>query len=186
MAAGQRVLARKGEGLTVSDVVAEADVSNGTFYNYFPDRDALIEALVEEAALSLAAAAAREPIEDPAGRFAVATARMILHAREDPIWARVMLRLVGRPGAGLGLTRYLRDDLAEGLAQGRFEVGPDEATLDLVAGLVILAIRRIVEGRGRDDTVQRAVERGLRALGVAPAEAAEIAAEALTASARTA
>ncbi len=153
LAAGQRVLARKGEGLTVSDVVAEAEVSNGTFYNYFLDRDALIEAVVEQAALSLAAATAREPIEDPARRFATATARMILRATEDPTWARVMLRLVGRPGAGLGLSRYLRDDLAEGQARGRFDVGPDDAVLDQVGGLVMMTIRRIVEGRAGTDAV---------------------------------
>ena len=45
IAAGLRVLADKGQGLTVSDVVAEAEVSNGTFYNYFADREELLEEL---------------------------------------------------------------------------------------------------------------------------------------------
>ena len=35
VSAGLRVLAEKGQGLTVSDVVTAAEVSNGTFYNYF-------------------------------------------------------------------------------------------------------------------------------------------------------
>ncbi len=179
VAAGLRVLAEKGHGLTVSDVVAEADVSNGTFYNYFADRDELIEAVAEQSAMALAAAAAEEPVEDPARRFARATMRMLLHARADETWARVMLRLVGRPGGmGVDLSRYLREDLAEGPAQGRFDAGPDDTTLDQVAGLVIMTIRRMVEGQDWPDTPQRAVTRGLRTLGVDAAEAEALAAEA--------
>jgi AcrR family transcriptional regulator len=178
VAAGLRVLAEKGQGLTVSDVVAEADVSNGTFYNYFVDREALFEALAEHLVLSLAAAAAREPIADPARRFALATTRVLRRAAEDDTWARVMLRLASRPDSAVDLSRYLREDLAEGLARGRFDSGPEDATLDQVTGLIVMTIRRIAAGEARPDTPQRAVERGLRALGVAAAEAAEIAAEA--------
>lgn len=178
IAAGLRVLAEKGQGLTVSDVVAEAEVSNGTFYNYFVDRDELVEALAEHSALSLAAAAAREGIEDPARRFAAATTRVLLRACEDETWARVVLRLVSRPGSGIDLSRYLREDLAEGFAHGRFDVGPDDATLDQVSGLIVMTIRRIVEGNAAPDTLQQAVQHGLRALGVDEVESAELAAEA--------
>ena len=48
IAAGLRVLGEKGHGLTVSDVVAEAEVSNGTFYNYFPDKQAVLRELVDD------------------------------------------------------------------------------------------------------------------------------------------
>ena len=178
IAAGLRVLARKGEGLTVSDVVAEAEVSSGTFYNYFVDREELLEALAEASTLSLAAAAAREGSEDPARRFALATMRVLRHASDDETWARVVLRLASRPGSGVDLSRYLREDLAEGLLQGRFDSGPDDATLDQVTGLIVMTIRRIVEGRAAPDAAQKAVERGLCALGVDPAESTRLAAEA--------
>jgi AcrR family transcriptional regulator len=183
VAAGLRVLADKGEGFTVSDVVAQADVSNGTFYNYFVDRDELLDAIAEQLALSLATATAGKSIADPARRFALATARMIQHAVQDDVWARVVQRLASRPGAALSLDRYLREDLAEGLAQGRFDVGPEDAALDQVAGLVVMTIRRVVERQAQPDAPQRAVERGLRALGVAPGEAATLAAEAVAAAA---
>ena len=171
IAAGFRVLAAKGEGLTVSDVVAEADVSNGTFYNYFPDRELFIDAIAEHSALSLAASAASQPIEDPAERFAVATLGILRRAREDETWARVMIRLAGRPGTFLDLVRYLRDDLSEGHAQGRFEVGPEDAALDQVAGLIMMTMRRFIEGIARPDAEKHAVVRGLRALGVPQNEA---------------
>jgi AcrR family transcriptional regulator len=46
IAAGLAVPTEKGEALTISHVVARAEVSNGTFYhyNYFADRDELIDA----------------------------------------------------------------------------------------------------------------------------------------------
>lgn len=181
IAAGLRVLAEKGEALSVSDVTTEADVSNGTFYNYFSDREALVDALAETLLLTLAEAAAGEASGDPAMRFAVASGRVLRRAVEDPTWGRVVLRLVDRPGVHHNVDRYLREDLAAGFAAGRFETGPDDATLDQALGLVVMSIRRIVDGRAQPDTPLRAVERGLRALGVSPDEAHEIAVSALIA-----
>jgi AcrR family transcriptional regulator len=177
--AGLRVLARKGEALTVSDVVAEADVSNGTFYNYFVDRDELVDTLGEELVLTLAATAASEPIADPARRFAVASGRVLRRAAEDATWGRVALRLVQRPGLHQNVDRYLREDLAEGLSQGRFDVGPEDAAVDQAMGLLVMTMWRIVEGTAQLDAAERAVERGLIALGVDTAEAAKLAADAL-------
>ncbi|MGH0037475.1 MAG: TetR/AcrR family transcriptional regulator [Myxococcota bacterium] len=177
--AGLRVLAEEGEALTVSQVVAAADVSNGTFYNYFHDREELLDVLSEQLILSLTAAAAGEPEEDPAMRFARASGRVLQRAVADPTWGRVMLRLVNRPGVQRPIDTYLREDLAAGFEQGRFDTGPDDATVDQVLGLLVLTIRRIVEGLAAPDAPARAVERGLRALGVSEQEARSLARRAL-------
>lgn len=175
--AGIRALAAHGEALTVSDVVAEAEVSNGTFYNYFVDREALIDALAEHLVRSLAASAAAEPIDDPALRFAVATSRVLRRSLTEPAWGRVVLRLLHRPAVVGDLDRYLRDDLAEGHAQGRFETGADDATVDQVIGLIVMTIRRIIDIDidGEPRVPRRAVARALRALGIEPAEAKTLA-----------
>jgi AcrR family transcriptional regulator len=178
IAAGLGVLAKKGEAVTVSDVVAEADVSNGTFYNYFADRDALLDALAEHTVLTLAAAAARERVSDPALRFALTSSRVLRRAAEDETWARVVLRLVNRPTVYEQIDLYLREDLGEGFAQARFDTGADDATVDQVTGLLAMTIRRMVAGDAQPDAPLRAVERGLRGLGVAEEEAAELAAKA--------
>ena len=60
ISAALRVFGEKGEALTVSDVVAEAEVSNGTFYNYFVDRDQLFDVLAEHLVSILAVQAAVE------------------------------------------------------------------------------------------------------------------------------
>jgi len=45
--AAQKIIAQKGlAGLTVQDVTEEADMAVGSFYTYFPNKDALIEAAV--------------------------------------------------------------------------------------------------------------------------------------------
>lgn len=176
--AGLRILAEKGQGMTVSDVAADAGVSSGTFYNYFADRDGFTEVLAEHYMMSLAAAAAEEPIEDPARRFATATMRVLRRSQDDRTWASAMLRLLSRPDYEVDLSRYLREDLDSGLAAGRFDVGSEDAVLDQVSGLIFMTVRRIVEGSAAADAPRRAVEVGLRSLGIPASEAADIASEA--------
>jgi len=177
VAAGLRVLATKGEGLVASDVTAEADVAIGTFYNYFADRDALIDVITEEQLHTLAATAStfEKPIPDPALRVALTAAAVLHRAATDDPWARLVMRLVSRPTIYNRINGFLRDDLAEGLAQGRFNTKPDDATLDQITGLLVMTIRRIAAGEAKSTTASRAVARCLRALGVPEDEAADLA-----------
>jgi AcrR family transcriptional regulator len=181
--AAMRVLAEKGEAFSVSDVVARAGVSNGTFYNYFVDREELLGALAPRLAEAFAAdSAAVAPRGDAALRVATITARVLLRAVADPTRARALLRLeVPRALAGQGASAYLREDLADGLAQGRFEVGPEDAVIDLVAGVLLMGIRRIVEGRAAPGYLETVLARLLRALGVPADEVAPLAGRALAA-----
>jgi AcrR family transcriptional regulator len=183
IAAGLRVLAEKGEALTVSDVVAAADVSNGTFYNYFVDRNELFDALAQRLVLTMVAETAVEtPAEDPALRFATATARVLALAAADPTWGRVVMRLeTMRAEVQEQAFRYLREDLQLGSRQGRFEVGADPATVDLMAGMLLMAIRRIVAGRAEPGYPHQVLARVLRVLGVPANELADIAERALAA-----
>ncbi len=176
LAAGLRVLNQKGESLTARDVTAEADVSSGTFYNYFADPDALIDAVMREELLGISATAERESVPDPALRIAVAATRIVQRAMADPQWGRLVLRLVYRPSERMQLNRYLRDDLVEGLEQGRFTRGADDATLDQTTGLLILTIRRIVADEAESEVVPRMVERLLETLGVPESDAKQLAA----------
>ena len=186
LAAGLRVLNEKGEELTARDVTAEADVSIGTFYNYFDDPDALVDAIMRDQLLAMAATIADAPIRDPALRIAVTATRVLQRAVADPRWARLALRLVNRPGEPNQLNRFLQEDLAEGLEQGRFKRGADDATLDQATGLVVMTIRRIIAGHAKPDIVPRMVERLLEGFGVSDDEARELAAAAPSVSDRAA
>ena len=181
IAAGLVVLALKGEALTISDVVAKAEVSNGTFYNYFSDRDELIDALAEHSLLALAAESAIQTTDqDPARRFAFASLRVLSRAAEDPTWGHAILRLLDRhPSYSADIGSYLREDLAAGFDEGRFEFGPDEITLDVLLGLIFMSIRRIVSVDVRPEHAERVLERALAILGIEKNEARILATEAV-------
>jgi AcrR family transcriptional regulator len=182
IAAGIAVLAEKGEALTISDVVARAEVSNGTFYNYFVDRDELIDALAEHSLIALAAASAIQTSDqDPARRFAFATLRVLSRAAEDPTWGRAVLRLIEHRRSSREMVGYLREDLASGFDEGRFEFGADAITLDVLSGLILMSVRRIVRGDAGPDHAERVLERALAILGIAKDEAETLATEAVAA-----
>jgi len=85
IAAGLTVLAKKGEALTAADVVTAAEVSNGTFYNHFEDRDAFLDVLAKESLRALTVASAKATAgADPAWRFAVATAQVLSAGHANP------------------------------------------------------------------------------------------------------
>jgi AcrR family transcriptional regulator len=177
--AGVAVLAAKGEALTISDVVSQAQMSSGTFYNYFPDRDALMAVLAEHSVASFAAQAAIEFTEDdPARQFAFVTSRLLNRAQEDPTWARAILRLTDvRKSFPEAVSHNLRKDLELGFDQNRFAIGPDDVTLDLLTGLLMASIRRIATGTADLGYPRRVVERALVTLGIDQDEAARIAAD---------
>ena len=168
--AGVRVLAERGDALTASDVVAEADVSNGTFYNHFLDREDFIENLARESIAAIASGSAADTEgEDPAWRFAVASTRVLVVAVRQPLWGLAILRLAQRPNSPHdNIQQHLRADLAEGHRLGRFSHGDDPVTVDLVAGTLMASLRRLVSTNTNVDDVgvSAVVARLLEALGV--------------------
>jgi len=181
--AAAEVLAEKGEAFTVSDVTARAGVANGTFYNHFDDREALVAEVAPRLVQAFAAeSAGRAPCGDAALRVATITGRVLATAAADPTRARALLRLeLPRALAREGASRLLRQDLADGVAQGRFLVGPGDATVDLVAGVLLMGIQRILEGGAGPGYLEALLAGLLRALGVPGDEVEAIAAEALAA-----
>ena len=81
--AGLRVLRAKGTAFKPKDVIEEAGVSTGTFYNYFTDTDVLIDEIMRDELLKMTSATASESIEDPALRIAVSATRILRRAAKD-------------------------------------------------------------------------------------------------------
>ena len=182
--AALEVLAEQGEGFSTVEIATRAGVSHGTVYNYFPDRDGLIAALVADLVEAYATRAAVEVDEpDPAVRFAIISARALTSAVAMPELVRVALRLEAAQRALVvdGPLDHLRQDLADGYASGRFSEPPDAATLDVVLGALLLAARRVVDGETAVAYRRTVIRRLLQSLGVAADEATAIAARAVTA-----
>lgn len=165
-----RVFAERGTGSSViQEVIAQAQVSQGTFYNYFRTNEDLLIAVSEELnneLLSLIEAAVGEFVD--AGKRIASGVRLYLHtAREYPLFAKFM-SAAGLHAAGPSslVYEYLPPHIAAGQETGRFADMPIEAALDLLAGTALAATVRLARGDAPPDYPEQAVAAILRGLGV--------------------
>jgi AcrR family transcriptional regulator len=180
--AAVEVIAHKGETFTFSDISAQAGVASGTIYNYFSTRDELIDAVVPQVLGAFGAeSAAAFPDTDPVTRFATITALALRRAEVAPEEMSVLLRLdrVQRAVVNSDVLAHLRADLAAGADTGRFHGTIDDATVDVVIGALFFSARRIIDGPVGDGYRTRVVAQLLRSLGLQPAHAEALAAEAV-------
>ena len=176
-------IAISGEAFTILDVTKRADVSNGTFYNYFDDREGLIDAVVSEVLTAFTDTSAElVTLDDPVQRFATITALLLEHSAANPPLATVLLRL---PALALVTApsndpfHHLRNDLALAVAQGRLTREPTDAAIDLATGALFRAVLRVT-GHGADDAYRvELISLLLESFGLDGDEAHQIAAEAV-------
>ncbi len=139
--------ARSVDGVTIDDIVAEADVAKGSFYNHFPDKDALARELADRARAGVEALAARlgAGVPDPAERVARAVCGFARQAMEDPLGVRVQLRLFqGATVPDAPMNAGVRADVQAGLSSGRFAGLTLEAGVLLTVGVVQIAVGRVL------------------------------------------
>jgi len=177
------VFAEKGVGASViPDVVAAAEVSQGSFYNYFRTNEDLLTAVSAELSdemIQLIEAAVGE-IADPVLRVATGM-RCYLHlARSQKLLARFLaaggLRVLNQQSA---VFRYLPADLEEGQQRGDFAALPLEIVLDVAAGAGLVAISRMANGRTPKDYPEKIVSAMLHMLGLTAAQVASVLAPSL-------
>jgi AcrR family transcriptional regulator len=185
IAAGRRLFCdRPIDAVTVDDIVRAAGVGKGSFYNHFTDRGGLVEAISAEirASIERAVGLANAKVDDPARRVARAVCTYLRFAIDEPERTGVMVRVnSGRVSLTAPLNRGLVDDISAGLREGRFAVPTLEAGVLHVIGVTQIALARL-QG---EPSPALAVSLGqqmcgllLRGLGLPPAEADVIAAQA--------
>ncbi len=138
------VFAQKGvDASVIEDVIAAADVSRGTFYNYFRTNGDLLAATIEELGNELV-----ERIEDrvksipsPGERLFTGLRLYLGAARRYPLFARFM-RKVGWDaiGAGSRVNDYIPVHIAEAIAAGEFIEQPIEIALDTFVGIGLAVV----------------------------------------------
>lgn len=134
-------------GVSIDDIVAEAEVAKGSFYNHFPDKDALAGELAEQARRGAEALAAHltAGVEDPAERVARALCGFARQALEEPLGVRVQLRLFeGASIPDAAMNAGVRADVAAGLSTGRFSGLTQEAGVLMAVGVVQMAVGRVL------------------------------------------
>jgi AcrR family transcriptional regulator len=143
LAAATGVLAEKGfHDTKIADIAAAADLGVGTFYLYFPTKDALFDAVVEETVARLKATvdAARAGAGEPVERLRAANAAFCRFAGEN----REVFRIVfGHAAAYSDVIRRaqaafaadIEENLREGIASAAFASMPVEATAQAMVGM---------------------------------------------------
>lgn len=182
MKAALRLFAQKDAAETsIAEVSAEAEVANGTFYNYFKTKEelleasslALIEGLAEEVETGM------KDLKDPAERMALAGILFFKKARKDFDWAWALIRIAAvAPRMSDLLLSYPRNDLKNGIKSGKFQIESEESALGLFVGALHYGIRNILEDRAKDITHDREMMTlVLKSFGVSPQAAKNISAK---------
>ena len=175
MDAAAEAFARHGvEAASVNEIAQAADVSNGTFYNYFRDKDEIADVVAFAIARDLTERidAALRDVADPAERVSFGTRQFIALATREPVWGRAIVRAMGAmPKLRRRVAAFARADLERGARDGVFKVQVDDLLVDLFAGMVATAVWRHLERGAGADLAERTAEHQLRMLGVPPARA---------------
>ncbi|ALF55355.1 transcriptional regulator [Nostoc piscinale CENA21] len=171
--AAYRVFARKeADAVTIDDIIAEAKVARGTFYNYFQTREDVLKAVAASLSdeMNQKIWAQSVAIDDPAERMAIAMRQFLHQAKQDATWGWVIVR-IGLVAAPLSETieRGVLTDLQAGLRLGRFRVDSLQAATDLILGTGLMAMRSILEGHTEPDYPEQIAKIILKTLGVADA-----------------
>lgn len=179
MDAAAEVFAREGiEAASVNAIAHAADVSNGTFYNHFRDKDEIVGVVAFGIARDLARRIDESlaGVEDAAERTTFGTRQFVEIAASEPTWGRALVRSVWLlPELRREVSGFARADLERGVQSGAFKVEVDDLLVDLFAGMVLTAVWLRMDGEEGADVGARVAEHQLRMLGVAPARARRLA-----------
>jgi len=164
------VFAERGLDASIDDIILAAEVSRGTFYNYFRTSEEVLAALGDALAKELVAlveSATTAVYEDPVLWVGVGTRLFLKVAREHERFGAFLWRTAFHAeGTVKMLEARLPRDIAAGKAAGRFTIDDATAGFHVVAGIVlagIFAMSTTKVGRVYPDQLVRSALLGLGA-----------------------
>jgi AcrR family transcriptional regulator len=146
--AATRVFAEQtGPTPVIDDVIREAKVSRGTFYNYFDSLDQVLAAIGQDFSNQMTTdiLPVYDVLTEPWQRAAVGFRVFLVRALLDPKWAGFMVR----PDAWAHHTlvaKYMAADLEKGRRVGQFHFDDVNAAADFLMGATAQAIQSIRHG----------------------------------------
>jgi AcrR family transcriptional regulator len=180
LAAALDLMARDGvDGVTIGILADHSDIAVGTFYNYFPSREAIIDVVIdlELGTMGRRVDALASGIADPAEAYSAVLRHLIRTALTDPVWGWLVVRLgVESEGVSALIGGRLSRIVERGAAAGRFLVRDAPTASAMTLGALLAAMRVFLETeRQPAEAASSFAENQLRALGIAPEDATRIA-----------
>lgn len=183
--AAYRVMRLKGlERATIVEIIEQAGVGVGSFYNHFTNKEDLAQAVFSSVINEFGAALEEVAREQPNAAISTcyASRRLIEQAERDKAWAGFIIQL--EPSMQM-LDQTLRDHVRvgvqKGVDSGMFRVDDVEFSITAIHALVIAIIKARLEGKIKHRAAHRATALPLRMLGVPEEEANRLAGLSMTA-----
>ena len=169
------VFASKGfEATRIIDITSHADLANGTFYNYYQDKDELLRDVAAGLAVEITGRIndEMEGLTHGPARVTLATARLLQIAKREPEWIDVLLEgIFIVPELQSATVQYLRQDLEIGIEQGHFSININLLLVNQILSLIRAAL--LLDRGMSDNTIIQTCEATLRLLGIPPGRAAK-------------
>jgi AcrR family transcriptional regulator len=164
------VYARLGfDAPTIDDFIAEAQVSRGTFYNYFQTREDLMAAVAADLTTFIISRveSASRGVRDPLERIAIATRYFITLAAKNETRGWVLARMIPIVGGPLtnAMSEHARASMEDAVAAGRLRLRSISAGIDLGLGMIAMAIRHNLSRRAAPYPSELVSAMALQALG---------------------
>lgn len=151
--AGQTLFSQHAvDAVAIDDIVGEAGVAKGSFYKYFPDKEALLTAVTNQIRVRVEAevTAANEGVTDAARRVVRGICVYLRFVAQEPEQGGVLVRndRGGQTFPSMQLNQGTMDDVALGLAQGRFTISTVEVATLFILGVAHAGLMRFNGDRG--------------------------------------
>lgn len=159
--AATRVFAdHTGPAPVIDDVIREAKVSRGTFYNYFDSLDQVLAAIGQEFSNQMMTdiLPVYDILTQPWQRASVGFRVFLVRALLDRKWAGFMTLPDAWPHHSL-LARYMGADLEDGMRAGQFHFDDVDVATDFLMGATSQAIKSIRQGVTDPNTYMNACTR---------------------------
>lgn len=180
LGAARVLMGEKGiDATSIQEITDTADVGFGSFFNHFASKEAIAEAVMDDAIEAFGTAGDRmaAALTDPAEVVAASIRHALARAREDRAWGGFLVRtaLAVTGGMRRGLGRRLARDVQAGIDAGRFVVADARAATLAAGGAVLACLAGYLNGELKGDAPVRTAAVTLQILGLSPTEAARIA-----------
>ena len=166
------------ESITIQSITAKADIGQGTFYNYFESRDAVIDAVILDMVETLGQRldALTHGMSDAAEIYSFSTRHLMHTAVSDPVWGWLVVRLgIAQEGLIGALGPRASRDIQIGVDSGRFTVEDVSIASAMTFGSLLSVMQAYLQSDHKIDPSELYAENLLRMVGISPAEAHEIA-----------
>jgi AcrR family transcriptional regulator len=175
LTAGFRLIGQEeGQFQRIEDLCEAAEISRGTFYNYFNGIGAFYEALSFELSsdFELAVEKAMQRFNSVAGRTGAAIRYHLHAAKQNPRWGWAMIHTsIGEEIFGPDVAKRVKRTIQEGIDREEFHIANAETGKSLLLGASLGATLDILYGRDRKDYPESVAYAILLGLGVSKARA---------------